>query len=238
MPTKISESCHNWQYGFDSTWNCWPTPFPSGLCSPRLFVYAHLLRIEAFVHPHPSVYSSVLRHSCLSAALLLNPKDACQWGVKLLNGKGKKKAIFKHQIEFPCHLCLHLQPLYPNSSLCSLSLCGSLNFASELPSWQIYWRSLGLDTKLFLHIKPTSHHFKHLAPDQMLSGAGAGLGGTFSHCRWSLSRHWQWCIYSYKLSRASLAQLSARESRYEKGKNGDFGWLNSEHQTVNEETWL
>lgn len=238
MPTKISGSSHTWQYSYDWTWNCWSTPFPSGLCSPHLSVYGPLIHIEPFFHPRPSGYSSLLRHSCLSAALLLKPKDACQRGVKFLNGKGKKKAIFKHQIEFPCHPCLHLQPLYPNSSLRSLSLYGSPNFAGGLLSRQVYWRSPGLEIKLFLHIEPSSPHVAHPTPERMLSGVGTGLGGTFSPCRWSPFYCWQWCIYSYKLSSASLTPLSVRVRRYDKEKNGDFGWLNSEHQTVNEETWL
>lgn len=41
-----------------------------------------------------------------------------------------------------------------------------------------------------------------------------------------------------KFSGASPTQLSARARRYDRKKNGDFGWLDSEHQTVNEETWL
>ena len=43
---------------------------------------------------------------------------------------------------------------------------------------------------------------------------------------------------SYKFIRASLTQQSARVRRYGKERNWDFGLLHSEHQTVNEETWL
>lgn len=35
--------------------------------------------IQAFLHPHPSEYSSLFLLFCLSIALTLNPKEPCQW---------------------------------------------------------------------------------------------------------------------------------------------------------------
>lgn len=129
-----------------------------------------------------SVYSSLLLHCCLSADLLLNPKDFChQWGDKFLNGRGKKKAIFQHQVKFSQRLLPEL--LYPSSSPHALSLSESLSFSGGRWLWQVCWGSTGLETKLSLLIKPLPSP----DPEQILGSVRGGWGGTFCH--------WQCCIH-------------------------------------------
>lgn len=76
---------------------------------PHRSVHIRLFPTETFFHRHLSVYSSLLLHSCLSADLLLNPKESCQWGDKFLNGKGKKKFLFSStKLNFPAtYVCIH-----------------------------------------------------------------------------------------------------------------------------------
>lgn len=143
------------QYGHVATQNHSSTPFPSGLLSRHLSVSALLFHTEPPFHPHPSACSSLLLCSFLSAVLLLSPRQARQWGIKFWKENGRRKAIF-HATDL---ISMPVMLVATDSASCFisffLSLCRSPDFTGRHPSWQAYWESLGLETELFLHVKPT-----------------------------------------------------------------------------------
>lgn len=140
------------QYHHVATQNHSSTPFPPGLLSRHLSVSMLLFHAKPPFHPHPSA-CSLLLCSFLSTVLLLNPRQAHQWGVKFWKENGRRKAIF--QAPDLSSMPLMLVPTDSISWFISLflSLCRSPYFTGRHPSWQAYWESLRLETKLFLHIK-------------------------------------------------------------------------------------